>query len=316
MTIFERRKQVIEYRIERLGQDLYMIDAWMEEHPERLACYLFDTPERVLVEVGPSATLHHLTAALTELGIDELAAIVVTHIHIDHAGGAGQLAQAFPKARIGVHAKGLRHLADPERLWSSAVGVFGEEWLATNWGPMVPIDRDRLLVLDEGDRVSLGAGRSIDVLYTPGHAKHHLTFFEPGSGGMFVGDSLGLCYPHGHVVQPVTPPPDFDPVAATAQMRRMASMEPEFLGFAHFGPNHDVEQALTESEARLWDWVRFVEGVQHLDDQAATTALREWTLQGYRDRGFGEEQIRTYDRATFWPMQAVGIRRWLAARNG
>ena len=103
---------MIEYTIERLSDDLYAIDAWMEAHPQRLACYLFDTPERVLVEVGPSATLHHLTAALDEMGIADLATIVVTRIHIDHAGGAGQIAQAFPRARIGVHVD--PHLTSPE----------------------------------------------------------------------------------------------------------------------------------------------------------------------------------------------------------
>ena len=173
---------MIEYKIERLSDDLYAIDAWMEEHPERLACYLFDTPERVLIEVGPSATLHHLTAALEEMGIDDLATIVVTHIHIDHAGGAGQIAHHFPNARIGVHSRGARHLSDPTRLWSSAVQVFGEEWLTSKWGPMVPIDPDRLLVLDDGDRVPLGGGRELEALYTPGHAKHHITYYEDQSG--------------------------------------------------------------------------------------------------------------------------------------
>jgi glyoxylase-like metal-dependent hydrolase (beta-lactamase superfamily II) len=307
---------MIEYSIERLTDDLYAIDVWMEEHPQRLACYLFDTPERVLIEVGPSATLHHLTAALDEMGIDDLATIVVTHIHIDHAGGAGQIAQAYPNARIGVHSKGARHLATPDRLWSSAVQVFGEKWLTTNWGPMVPIHEDRLLILDDGDRVPLGGGRFVEALYTPGHAKHHITYYEEASGGMFVGDSLGLCYPHGHAVQPVTPPPDFDPVVATEQMHRMRAIEPAFLGFAHFGPTYEVGKALDESESRLWEWVRFVEGIGDLDDEPATKLLRQWTLDGYRSEGYSEEEIRTYDRATFWPMQAVGIRRWLAGRSG
>lgn len=304
-----------EYSIERLSDGLYAIDAWMEEHPQRLACYLFDTPERVLVEVGPSATLHHLTAALDEMGIDDLATIVVTHIHIDHAGGAGQIAQAFPKARIGVHSKGARHLEQPDRLWSSALQVFGEDWLTSNWGPMIPIDRDRLLVLDDGDRIPLGGGRTLEALYTPGHAKHHITYYEEVSGGMFVGDSLGLSYPHGHAVQPVTPPPDFDPVAATEQMRRMGSIGPAFLGFAHFGPNYRVEEALASSEQQLWEWVRFVEEVAELDDDAATERLRRWTIERHRADGYSEEDIDTYDRATFWPMQVRGIRHWMSSRQ-
>ncbi|NNC41299.1 MAG: MBL fold metallo-hydrolase [Acidimicrobiia bacterium] len=305
---------MIEYSIDRLADDLYAIDAWMEESPQRLACYLFDTPERVLVEVGPSATLHHLTAALEELGIDDLATIVVTHIHIDHAGGAGQLAAAFPNARIGVHSRGARHLADPDRLWSSAVRVFGEDWLTSNWGPMVPIDEDRLLVLNDGDEVPLGGGRTLEALYTPGHAKHHITFYDQATGGMFVGDSLGLCYPHGHAVQPVTPPPDFDPVVATQQMHRMGEIEPSFLGFAHFGPNYQVSAALEASEARLWEWVRFVEGLTNLDDYSATEQLRSWSMNRLRSEGYSEENILTYDQATYWPMQVRGIRHWMASR--
>ena len=180
---------------------------------------------------------------------------------------------------------------------------------------MIPVEQDRLLVLDDGDRVSLGGGRYLDALYTPGHAKHHITYFDETSGGMFVGDSLGLCYPHGHAVQPVTPPPDFDPVIATEQMHRMRDVGPNFLGFAHFGPNYEVNDALAQSEERLWDWVRFVETLRDLDDDAATDRLRQRTIGGFRTEGYSESEIATYDEATFWPMQARGIRHWMKTRD-
>lgn len=299
-----------------LGNHLYAIDAWMEEGPERLACYLFDTPQRVLVEVGPSATLYHLIDALEGLGIDDLATIVVTHIHIDHAGGAGQLARRFPGARIGVHSSGARHLVDPTRLWDSATGVFGEEWLTETWGPMVPIDEHRLLVLGDGARVPLGGGRHLEVMHTPGHAKHHLVYADEVSGGMFVGDSVGLCYPHGHFVQPVTPPPDFDARLAVEQMHRMAEREPAFLGFAHFGPNYDVRGALASAEDRIWDWVRVVQATAHLDDAAATEELKRWTRRHFLSLGFSVEDVDRYEAKTFWPMQVAGIRRWLESGGG
>ena len=302
-------------RAVQLADKLYAIDAWMEEGPERLSCYLFDTPERVLVEVGPSATLHHLSDALDELGIDDIATIVVTHIHIDHAGGAGQLARRYPRARIGVHSSGARHLVSPERLWSSAVGVFGEEWLTSTWGQMEPIAEERLMVLDEGDRVSLGGGRFLDVMHTPGHARHHIVFHDDDSGGMFVGDSVGLCYPHGHFVQPVTPPPDFDARLVVEQLHRMAQRNPRFLGFAHFGPDYRVAETLMSAETRIWDWVRIVEGMTNLDDKAATEELRRWSRAHYLDLGFAEEDIVKYEAKTFWPMQVAGIRRWLATRQ-
>lgn len=304
-----------DVRYEQLGDGLYAIDAWMEGGPDRLSCYLYDTPERVLIEVGPSATLDHLLAALDHLGIDDIARIVVTHIHIDHAGGAGQIAARYPNARIGVHTKGVRHLADPEKLWSSALRVFGEKWLTTNWGPMEPVDGSRIDALEDGDRIRLGNGRFLDVMYTPGHAKHHVVFFDPDGGGMYVGDSVGLSYPHGHEVQPVTPPPDFDPHLTTDSLRRMAARDPAFIGFAHFGPNYAAQEALAQAEENLWEWVRIVESLSDVDDAVATEELRRWNLDRYRQAGWSEEAILEYDEKTFWPMQAVGIRHWLQSRT-
>ncbi len=304
---------MVDARATKIGDRLYAIDAWMEEEPERLACYLFDTPERVLVEVGPSATLGHLTDALEALGVDDLAAFVVTHIHLDHAGGAGQMARMFPNARVGVHTRGARHLAHPQRLWESAVSVFGEEWLTTNWGTIEPVDEARLWVLDEGDTVPLGGGRYLDVMYTPGHAKHHVVFQDSESGGMFVGDSVGLCYPHGHFVEPVTPPPDFDPLLQVQQIRRMAARRPSFIGFAHFGPEYHVEETLAEAERRLDDWVRFVQSIVGTDIDQAADALRHFTRERYLDEGHAVDDIEWYAARTDWAMQVAGIRNWLQA---
>ncbi|NOY54840.1 MAG: MBL fold metallo-hydrolase [Actinobacteria bacterium] len=305
-----------DVRAVEIGDHLYAIDAWMEGRPERLACYLFDTPERVLIEVGPSATLGHLIEALDELGVDDLAAFVVTHIHLDHAGGAGQMAKRYPDAKVGVHTRGARHLVNPERLWASAIHVFGEEWLTSQWGPMEPVDPERLMILDEGDRISLGNGRYLDVMYTPGHAKHHVVYQDSDTGGMFVGDALGLCYPHGHFVQPVTPPPDFDPDEQIAQMGRMLDRRPSFLGFAHFGPRYDVETTMIEAEERLREWVEVMSTFSGMSNEAAGERLRVWTADKYRAFGHSEEAIASYAEKTNWPMQAAGIRRWLAEREG
>lgn len=295
-----------------LGHDLYLIDAGMHGEPERLACYLFDGPERVLIEVGPSVSMRHLLDGLERLGVDDVARIVVTHIHLDHAGAAGHMAQRFPGARIGVHEAGARHLADPERLWRSAERIYGEEGMRVLWGPMEPIAETRIDVLADGDRIPLGGGRMLDVLYTPGHAKHHVVFWDEHTGGLFVGDSVGIAFPHGHLVQPVTPPPDLDPELVTAQLRRMAALDPAFLGFAHFGTDQRPQATLAEAEERLWAWVRQVE--QLPEDDRAVDAFREWVLAGYRAEGYDEHVIATYDENTFWPMQVAGIRRWLDSR--
>ncbi len=303
---------MFEVSVTDLGNSLYMIDAGMHGEPERLACYLFDTPERVLIECGPSNVLPHLVAALESVGVDEVSAMVVTHIHLDHAGGAGHFADRYPGSMIGVHTKGARHLIDPERLWASAERVWTPEGMQQLWGPMMPVPEDRIMVLDEGSRVQLGGSRSLEVMYTPGHAQHHIVFTEEQSGSMFVGDAVGIAFPHGHMVQPVTPPPDFDEAAAVQQLRRMAAREPQTVGFAHYGVTSDVARVFEQAEERLGEWVQFVQQLQ--DDDDGTEALREWVLQGYRAQGLSEEAINQYDLNTFWPMQVTGIRRWLAQR--
>lgn len=304
---------MFETSVTDLGDSLYLIDAGMHGEPERLACYLFDTPNRVLIECGPSNVLGNLAGALESLGIDEVSAMVVTHVHLDHAGGAGHFAARYPGAAIGVHSAGARHLADPERLWNSAERIYTPEGMAQLWGPMAPVPQDRLLVLDEGSTIDLGNGRSIEVMYTPGHAKHHIVFAEEVSGGMFVGDAVGIAFPHGHMVQPVTPPPDFSEPVVVEQLRRMAAREPGFVGFAHYGITGDSARVFAEAEERLGAWVRFVEGLAADDDGAAR--LRSWVLDTYRAEGIDEGAIDQYDRNTFWPMQVTGIRRWLSLRD-
>ena len=178
---------------------------------------------------------------------------------------------------------------------------------------MEPLAEERLLVLDEGDTIPLGNGRAVEVMYTPGHAKHHIVFFEQMSGACFVGDAVGIAFPHGHMVQPVTPPPDFEPGLVTDQLRRMAAREPAFLGFAHFGVDPRPQHTLAAAEERLWEWVRWVEDAAETPDIAG--AMRAWVLDGYRTQGYGEELIEKYDRNTFWPMQAAGIQRWISQRE-
>jgi len=297
-----------------LGHDLYLVDAMMHDEPGRLACYLFDTPTRVLIECGPTRSINHLYDALADAGVDDVATMAVTHIHLDHAGGAGDFARRFPKATIGVHAAGARHLVSPERLWDSATRIYGPQGMADLWGPMEPVPEDRLLVLDEGSRIPLGGRRFVEVMYTPGHAKHELVFFEAETGAAMVGDAVGLAFPHGHMVQPVTPPPDFDPSLVTEHLERIALRDPAFLGFAHFGPDLDAQSTLVQAAERLWEWVAWVERAGDGDPDDLGTAMRLWVLDGYRRQGYTEDVISEYDRNTFWPMQAAGIRRWLASR--
>lgn len=302
-----------EVSVTPLGHDLYLIDAFLFDRPENLACYLFDTPQRVLIECGPSRSISHLFRALDHLGIDDAGTLAVTHIHLDHAGGAGHFAARFPQAQVAVHRLGARHLVDPTRLVASAAQAYADDPIQGDWGPVEPIQPDRLLVLDEGDRIPLGGGRSIEVMYTPGHARHHLVYFEAESGACLVGDEVGVCFPHGHAVQPNTPPPDFDPDLITQQLHRIAARQPAFLGFAHYGPHPDPAAALAEAEERLREWVDWVE--HHRSEELAADEFRRWVLAGHRARGMAREHLAHYERHTSWPMQTAGLRHWLQRRD-
>ncbi|MGI9610011.1 MAG: MBL fold metallo-hydrolase, partial [Acidimicrobiia bacterium] len=260
-----------------------------------------------------SNVLPNLVAALESIGVDDVAAMVVTHIHLDHAGGAGHFSARYPGADIGVHTAGARHLVDPSRLWDSAERIYTPAGMQSLWGPMEPVPEERLLVLDEGSAITLGGGRQLEVMYTPGHAKHHIVFTEDVSGGMFVGDSMGIAFPHGHMVQPVTPPPDFAEPLVVEQLRRMSARQPSFVGFAHYGVSREVARVFDEAEARLGEWVSFVESLG--DEPDAVERLREWVLAAYRSEGLDEDDIEQYDLNTFWPMQVTGIQRWLSIRD-
>ena len=295
-----------------LGHDIYLIDAGMYGEPERMSCFLFDTPHRVLVECGPSLSSDRLFATLDELGVDDIATLAVTHIHLDHSGGAGQFARRFPRSRVAVHSRGLRHLADPSRLWASATSLYGDQGTRKRWGPLEPVPQDRLHPLEDGDRIQLGGSRALQVLYTPGHARHHVVFSDSESGACMVGDAVGLLYPRGRMVQPTTPPPDLDPDLLVAQLHRIASLHPSYLALGHFGTDPDCDKALAGAEESLWRWVAWVRqdlaaGVADLGE-----ALRRRTLDGYQAQNVADDVVALYDHNTPWPMMAAGIRNWLS----
>ena len=301
--------------VTELGDKLYMIDAHMEGMNSRLSCYLYDTAEPLIVDAGPSTSFEHLVSVLDHLGIDAIATVLVTHVHIDHGGGAGHFAQKYPDARIAVHHLGAPHLARPARLWDSTARIYGAEALKVKWGEMLPIDEGRIDALYEGDIVSTGSVE-LRILDTPGHAKHHVTIFDPDSGAMFVGDAAGLCYPHGHPVQPNTPPPDFDPHLMTGTLRRMAALDPAFVGFAHFGPRHDALAALDESEERVWEWVDLIEQDRELPLEESSRRVRAATIELYESGGATEGDIAFLDQAAgIWDMHISGVRRWLDKRD-
>ncbi|HEX7166732.1 MAG TPA: MBL fold metallo-hydrolase [Acidimicrobiales bacterium] len=298
---------------EPTASDVHTIDALMHGKVHNLSCYFIPGPRPTLVEPGPESSLDNVVAELDRLGVapDDLAWIVVTHVHLDHGGGAGKLARRFPNATVVVHQQGARHLHSPDRLVASATRVYGEENMAAMWGSMQPVPEDRLWAVDEGDRIDLGGGRVLEVLYTPGHAKHLMCLVDSDTGGVFVGDAVGITLPHSHLVRPTVPPPDIDPDLIVSQLERLLARGVTSINFAHFGIDHDVEEMLDQAVRRVrrWDELTAAAVADGLDVDGVAQRLAEHTHADYVAEGYADDVIAAAEDRTNYAMEAAGLYR-------
>ncbi|WP_425147591.1 MBL fold metallo-hydrolase [Deinococcus sp.] len=211
-----------------------LIDLNFLGHPGTIASYVLDSGDGLaLVDTGPSSTLPALRAGLERLGyrLTDVRHLLLTHIHLDHAGAVGTLLARVPQARVYVHARGAGHLAAPERLMASAAQIYGDQMDAL-WGEMVPVPTERMTVLDGGETWRLGE-LEIRALYTPGHAVHHLAYHI--GPDLFVGDVGGIRLEAAQSPRPPTPPPDIDLPAWASSTSLLRTVEARTLHLAHFG---------------------------------------------------------------------------------
>ncbi|HET9672785.1 MAG TPA: MBL fold metallo-hydrolase [Actinomycetota bacterium] len=259
----------------QVAQGITAIDTFMGGRERYTAAYLLDADQPTLVETGPGTSVGPVTRALTRLGLarDDLAHVVVTHIHLDHAGGVGALAERFPSATVWVHERGARHLADPTRLIASTARVWGEREMTELFGPTGPVPAGRLRALRDADAIDLG-GRELEVLDTPGHASHHLALVDSRTGVVFTGDALGIHVPDLPVLRPATPPPEFDLERYVASIERIRGRARSSLLFAHFGPLEDVEATCDLAIRRVRDWTQLVGEAMRDTEDPEELALR------------------------------------------
>ena len=276
------------------------------------AGYLIDGPEPVLIETGSQSSVPVLLAALEKVGVgpDDLAGIAVTHIHLDHAGGVGDVARAFPSATVYVHEKGARHLADPSRLIDSAARVYGP-LLDSLYGRMDPTDATRLHVVADGEEIAVGPGRTLVAVDSPGHAKHHVGFHDSQSGVLFAGDAIGVRLPDAGVLRPATPPPDFDLDLALNSLRKFAARRPSGLALAHYGLLEAPEELLAEADDTLRQWAETAETAfrEGKDIAEALSARFDASLRGVDPAH--REKLETLNGVH---SNAAGFRRWLEGR--
>lgn len=270
--------------ITALGGGVYEIDTLLAGHSGITAAYLILADRPCLIEPGTAGSAPVVQRALSELGVgaDDLASVVVTHIHLDHAGGVGDIAALYPQAEIVVHEKGARHLADPSRLMRSARMVWGDA-LDTLFGELKPTDSARIRAVEDTGVVDLGGGRRLESHYSPGHAKHHVGLVDSGTGDLYVGDAAGIYIPETADVRPATPPPDFDLDTALASLGRFRDLGPQRLLFAHYGPVTEVEDTLERSAEELRVWVDAVRDARDrgLELDHAVAAVVERTKDRY-----------------------------------
>jgi glyoxylase-like metal-dependent hydrolase (beta-lactamase superfamily II) len=239
-----------------LGGDVFQIDTRMAGYHGITAGYLIRSDRPCLVETGTAPSAPVVRDALAALGVGprDLSTVVVTHIHLDHAGGVGDIAQMFPAARVVVHTKGARHLADPSRLMASARMVYGDDldWL---FGTLAPTPAERIETVEDTGVVDLGGGRRLDSHYSPGHAKHHVGLLDSVSGDLYVGDAAGMYLPETGDLRAATPPPDFDLDTALNSVSLFGALRPQRLLFSHYGPVGDVPETLERSAEEIKVWV-------------------------------------------------------------
>jgi glyoxylase-like metal-dependent hydrolase (beta-lactamase superfamily II) len=285
--------------------------------PEIIATAVLHSRSGVaLIDPGPSTTLDHLTAALGRMSISiaDVRQILLTHIHLDHAGATGTLVRLNPAIEVFVHERGAPHMIDPSRLLASAGRLYGLD-MDRLWGDFLPVPADRIRALKGEERIDAG-GRSLAVAYTPGHASHHVTYFDPSTRMAFVGDTAGIRRQGRDHVMPPTPPPDIDLDAWRGSEDRILSWDPDTLFLTHFGPFHGARMHFQDMTERLAAWSRIVRRLladASLDEEQRLNAFMSEALLELK-RKVGADEAEQYNRAGRLDYSWQGLSRYWKKR--
>jgi glyoxylase-like metal-dependent hydrolase (beta-lactamase superfamily II) len=252
-----------------------------------------------LVDPGPSTTQANLIKALAAhgLALKDVRQILLTHIHLDHAGATGSLLKENPAIEVYVHERGARHLVDPAKLLASATRLYGDD-MQRLWGEVASVPASQVRQLEGGERLEVG-GRILEVAYTPGHAIHHVAYFDRASRVAFVGDVAGIRRGNGTYILPPTPPPDVDLEAWRASADRILAWDPDTLFLTHFGPHGGIRPHFQQLFERIDVWSALVRRLlldDAIDDAERERRFVQTTLDDIR-RTIGEVEAERYSRA-------------------
>ena len=269
-----------------------------------------------IVDPGPTTCLQTLELGLQHHGVrwDDVRHILLTHIHLDHAGATGTIVRAHPHITVFVHERGAAHMADPQKLIDSATRLYGGD-MNRLWGEIAPVPTANLVTLAGGERLESG-GRTFEVAYTPGHASHHVSYFDRDSGVAFVGDTAGVCIDGGYILPP-TPPPDIDVEKWRGSLDQIEAWSPDTIFLTHFGPIGNVRphlETLWQNLQEMATWVRrTLEEPGSDEDRSRTFADR---LRHDMRRQMNEVQIAAYPVAAPFELLWLGLARYWRKKTG
>ena len=300
-------------KVTQLRDGLWQISLPFQDEEEIIGSYLLaGKNELALIDPGPGSTLETLLDGLRTLGFDpqDLTHILVTHVHLDHAGVVGSLARRVSKARVLVHKLGAPHLLDTSKLVASAQRIYGER-MQPLWGEIESVPEEQLQAL-EGTEVLTIADRRLEVHYTPGHAIHHVVFFDAHSGELFAGDVAGVRLQGIDFVRPPTPPPDLDLEAWSSSLDRIKRLRPDVLYIGHYGAVKNIISHISSLRERLAGWGDFVLDAMNegkSEEEIIALLIQRANPELERSTHSFHDVVR-YDIATNYPMTVQGYMRY------
>jgi glyoxylase-like metal-dependent hydrolase (beta-lactamase superfamily II) len=315
---------MLQPRLTRYADGITAVDVEYVR-PGMAAAHIIEQDGRAaFVDTGTTHSVPYLLAALDELNINRAAVdfVFLTHVHLDHAGGAGALMQALPNARAVLHPRGAPHLIDPAKLIAASIVVYGEAAYRQLYGDLVPLPKERVLVTKDLERMSL-AGREFEFVHTPGHALHHHAIVDLKHSGIFTGDTFGLSYremdtANGAFIVPTTPPSQVDPTQLLQSVDRLSAYVPRYLYLMHYGRVTDVPRLAKSLKHQIREFERFALENAAASDPAADIrrAMHELWCDLARQHGcdFTDAQIEEI-LGKDMGLNVQGLMVWLKRRN-
>ncbi len=279
------------------------------------AALLESDGHRAIIDPGPESTLATLREQLRArgIGVADLDAILLTHIHLDHAGATGTLVRENPRLAVYVHKNGAPHVVDPSKLLASAGRLWGDE-LAVFFGNTLPVPRENLRILEGGETLALGA-RKLDVAYTPGHASHHVSYFDDDAGVAFIGDTAGIRIENGPYILPATPPPDIDLEIWNTSFAAILAHRPARLFLTHFGFSDDPAAHIAKFRERLHRWAALTaEVLRASPDEAAAMSAFIAKFRAEMDHEIGPAEAEHHAFTAGLNLSFLGLARYLRKR--